>query len=114
MLAALGAGLIASAVLGVIKLAVGLAIGGSLALFNYSWLVASVRGIIAEGPEAVSRWTSAKFVLRWIIIGIIGYGAYLTHLASPAGILAGLLAPAAAVLIEAIHLTYVSFSQHEA
>ncbi|HYL99396.1 MAG TPA: ATP synthase subunit I [Blastocatellia bacterium] len=93
----------------------GFAIGGGLALFNFWWLVTSVRAILATGSESVSSWTSAaKFVFRWIVIGAVACGAYLTGIAKPIGILTGLLAPGVAVMIEAGYLLYLNFSQDEA
>jgi hypothetical protein len=84
----------------------GLLMGGALALFNYKWLHASVKAALATGTGKAAPATVMKFLFRWIIIGAAVYVADLTGYFNPMAILAGLLAPAVAVMIEAGYVTY--------
>lgn len=84
----------------------GLMLGGLLALFNYRWLYSSLTGILAAGSRRAPAGTILKFVLRWLVVGALGYLAYRTGYFDAIGILAGLLAPAAAVMIEAGYIGY--------
>jgi hypothetical protein len=50
------------------------------------------------------------FVVRWLVVGIVIYGASLTGYFDSIAMLAGLLAPALAVMIEAAYVTYKTIS----
>jgi hypothetical protein len=86
------------------RLAAGIALGGGLALLNFRWLAASVRGILAIGSKRVPPGTTMKIALRWIVVALAGYAGYRSGYFSAAGILIGLLAPAPAVLFESLYL----------
>jgi hypothetical protein len=96
----------ATAVLADIKFAVGLAVGGCLALFNYRWLSASVRAILDAGEEKAPPGTSLKFLFRWVVIGFAVYVLTRTGYVDVVAVLAGLFAPGAAIMMEAAYVTY--------
>ena len=114
IVALLAVGVVSGSIARDLRFVFGFAVGGGLALFNFWWLLTSVRGILAAGSESVSKWTTARFILRWIVIGGVAYGAFLTGLAKPVGLLTGLLAPGVAVMVEAGYLFYLNLSQDEA
>jgi hypothetical protein len=83
------------------RFTLGLALGGALALLNYRWLGSSLRAVLAAGAEKTPPGTMLKFVIRWIVIAAAGWAANKTGYFEAVGILAGLFAPAVAVMIEA-------------
>jgi len=99
-------GSVVAAVFGNGRFAAGVLTGGLLALLNYRWLLSSVRGILdIAGPKAPPG-TTMMFMLRWMVVAAIGYVCYAFGHLSPAGMVAGLLAPAVAAVIEAAYLGY--------
>jgi hypothetical protein len=88
-----------------LKFALGFALGGLLALFNFKWLHSSVKDILSAGTSKAPPGTTMMFLGRWLVVAIVIYGASLTGFFEPIAMLAGLLAPAVAVLIEAIYVT---------
>ncbi len=103
--------IVAAAIFADLKFMLGLAAGGALALINYKWLHASLRDILAIGGEKAPPGTSMQFILRWVIIGAVVYAASLTGYVSEIAMLAGLLAPAGAVMMEAAYVTYKTIAR---
>src|SRR5262245_2186945 len=85
------------------RFAIGIGLGGALALFNYLCLQSSLRCVLAAGTPNTPPGTLLKFVLRWVIVALAGYGAYLTGYFDAAGIVVGLTAPVAAIIVEAAY-----------
>jgi ABC-type phosphate/phosphonate transport system permease subunit len=104
--AVIAVAIVAAAIASDLRFMLGLLMGGALALFNYKWLHASVKAALATGTGKAAPATVMKFLFRWIIIGMAVYAADLTGYFNPIAILAGLLAPAVAVMIEAGYVTY--------
>ena len=102
---------IASAVLADLPFMWGVALGGALALLNYKWLHASLRGIVAVGSDKTPPGTTMKFVLRWLVIAAVAWLANQTGYFDAVGILAGLFAPAIAVMIEAAYVTFKTLAR---
>ena len=88
-----------------LKFALGFALGGLLALLNFKWLHSSVKDILSAGTSKAPPGTTMMFVGRWLVVALVVYGANLTGLFEPAAMLAGLFAPALAILIEAVYVT---------
>jgi hypothetical protein len=86
------------------RFVLGLVLGGTLALLNYKWLHSSLRQIVAAGNEKAPPGTMIKFVVRWMVIAAVAVGANRTGYFDAVAILAGLFAPAAAVMIEAAYV----------
>ena len=86
------------------RFTLGLALGGALALLNYRWLGTSLRAVLAAGSEKTPPGTMLKFVVRWIVVAAAGWAANKTGYFEAVGILAGLFAPAIAVMIEAAYV----------
>ena len=96
-----------------LKFMLGLVLGGGLALLNYKWLHSSLRAVLATGQEKTPPGTMIKFVVRWLVIAAIAWAANMTGYFNPVAILAGLFAPAAAVMIEAAYIAYVNLRTRE-
>ena len=103
--------IIAAAFLANLEFMLGLALGGALALLNYKWLHASLKGILAVGSAKTPPGTAMKFIIRWLVIATAGWMAYQTGYFDAVAILAGLFAPAVAVMIEAAYVTYKTLAQ---
>ena len=91
----------------------GLVLGGALALLNYKWLHSSLRAVLTTGNEKTPPGTMIKFVVRWLVIAAVAWAANKTGDFDPVAILAGLFAPAVAVMIEAAYVAYKSVTTRE-
>ena len=106
ILAVLAIAVLVAAVFAEPTFILGLILGGGLALLNYRWLHSSLRAILGTGSTHAPPGTSMKFIVRWLLIATLGWAANRTGYFDAVGILAGLFAPAAAVMIEAAYVTY--------
>lgn len=106
IIAVVAIAVIAAAIFADLKFMLGLVLGGALALLNYKWLNASLRAVLVVGGEKAPPGTLIKFVVRWLVIAAVAWAANKTGYVDPVAILAGLLAPAAAVAIEAAYVGY--------
>jgi len=97
---------VAAAIFADLKFMLGLVLGGALALLNYKWLNASLREILAAGNQKAPPGTLIKFVVRWLVIAAVAWAANRTGQFDPVAIVAGLLGPAAAVVIESAYVGY--------
>ena len=96
-----------------LKFMLGLVLGGALALLNYKWLHSSLRAVLATGNEKTPPGTMIKFVTRWLVIAAVAWAANRTGYFDAVAILAGLFAPAVAVMIEAAYVAYKSLTTRE-
>jgi hypothetical protein len=106
ILAVIAVAVLVAAVFAELPFILGLILGGGLALLNYRWLHSSLRAILGTGSTHAPPGTSMKFIVRWLLIATLGWAANRTGYFDAVGILAGLFAPAAAVMIEAAYVTY--------
>ena len=98
--------IIAAAFLADLRFMLGIALGGGLALLNYKWLHSSLRAILAASSAKTPPGTAMKFIIRWLVVASLAWVANQTGYFDPVGILAGLFAPAVAMMIEAAYVTY--------
>jgi hypothetical protein len=94
-----------------LKFTLGLIVGSALSLINYKWLHSSVKDVLSESTGKAPPGTAMMFIIRWIVIGLVIYFLNLTGWFDPKGMLAGLFAPALAVMIEAGYVTYKTIRQ---
>ena|SRR5215472_10435227 len=96
-------------------IALGLACGCGIAYLNFHWLKRGVEGladrILATAKPQSSRGIVARFLLRYVLMGL---GAYVILTVSPAslyGLLVGLFLPVAAIACEAAYEAYVALAR---
>ena len=103
---------VAAAVFADLRFMLGLILGGGLALLNYKWLHSSLKAILAVGGQKAPPGTTLKFVVRWLVVASAAWIANKTGYFDAVAILAGLFAPAVAVMMEAAYTTYRTLAQH--
>jgi hypothetical protein len=99
----LAAMLVVSLIIGKWKIILGVALGGLLGLLNIRWLEASL-GVIISGAQLTGqtpKWTAGKFILRYLIIGLVISLALWSGYFNILAIIAGFCAFVWAVMIEA-------------
>lgn len=99
------------------RMAMGVVLGGALCLFNIRWLRGSVSGILsyaaAEQTGRVPSWTASKFILRYLIVGIVIAAAVWSGDFHPLGIGIGFAAFVGSVMIEAGYQIYLFLAGKE-
>jgi hypothetical protein len=103
---------VAAAIFADLRFMLGLVLGGGLALLNYKWLHASLKAILAVGGQKTPPGTTLKFVVRWLVVASVAWLANKTGYFDAVAILAGLFAPAVAVMMEAAYTTYRTLARH--
>ena len=96
---------VAAVVFADLRFALGMALGGGLALLNYRWLNSSLKEILEVGSEKTPPGTAIKFITRWLLIAAVAWAGNRTGYFDAVAILAGLFAPAVAIMIEAAYVT---------
>jgi hypothetical protein len=95
------------------RMALGVALGGALSIFNERWLRSSVSAILGTAAEArnkrVPRWTATKFILRYFVIAMIAGLAVWSGYFDLLGVGIGLASFVGAVMIEAGYQLYLTF-----
>lgn len=95
------------------RMALGITIGGLLSLLNQRWLRSSVAGILGSAAitadGAVPRWTVAKFLLRYAVIGTVAGAALWSRKVDLIGFGIGIASIVWAVMAEAGYQAYLTF-----
>ena len=93
----------------------GLLLGGVLSILNHRWMKNSLRAIFgyALTTGAKPNVSSAKFIFRYFVIGLIVAVAYWLNLVSMPATLVGLCSFAFAILFEAIFRFYFAIVNRE-
>jgi hypothetical protein len=114
MIAVTAIAVIVSSLVGSLRFTSGLLIGGVLAIFSHNWLKnsagAAINLAIGEGVQQIHLM---QFLLRYIVIGLIVFAAYIIDIASLTAMLIGLSSFVVALLIEAIREFYFAIIQRE-
>jgi ATP synthase I chain len=94
------------------RMALGLALGASVAYVNFRWLEQVIAGIadltIQSGTPASGRGVVHRFLLRYFLMAIIAFVILTVSRESLYGLFAGLLLPVAAILCEAVYEGYAA------
>ena len=97
------------------RTALGFACGCLIAHINFVWLKRGVEGladrIVSAGKPQSGKGIVARFLLRYVLMGV---GAYVILTVSPAslyGLLGGLFLPVAAIACEAAYELYVALAR---
>ncbi len=100
------------------RMALGVALGSALGLFNQRWLQGSVRAILDKAAvmrsSRVPPFTASKFILRYFIIAFVIGVAVWTGDFHPLGIGIGFAAFVGGVMIEAGYQLYLFFKSFKA
>jgi hypothetical protein len=87
------------------RIALGFALGATIAYLNFHWLKKVVAGLaeltIGSGTPASSRGVVHRFLLRYFLMAIIAFVILTVSRESLYGLFAGLFLPVAAILCEA-------------
>jgi hypothetical protein len=87
----------------------GLALGGLLSLFNYHWLRSSISALIAANASGKTAGQPAsRYVLRYVVIGALVFGAYKVGLVSLPATIIGLCSFVVALFAEAFREFYLA------
>jgi hypothetical protein len=92
--------------------AVGVAIGAGLISLSFWFLQSSMRSLLLAGDEKAPSGTVFSFVVRWFLVGAIGYMVYRAGLASGGGLLTGTFALLGAILFEALFQAVSAIRRH--
>jgi hypothetical protein len=93
----------------------GLALGCGVAYLNFFWLKRGVETladrIVSAGKPRSGKGIVARFLLRYVLMGLAAYGILTVSPASLYGLLAGLFLPVAAIACEAAYEVYVALAR---
>lgn len=92
------------------RMGLGFALGSVIACLNFYWLKQIVAAIaertVQSGVPASSSGIVRRFLLRYFLMALVGFGILTVSRESLYGFFAGLLVPVAAILCEAVYQTY--------
>ncbi len=91
----------------------GLIIGGILSFVNYYWLKFALRSVFEKAGGEKPRFLIGKYMLRYFAVGAVIVLVALTKIVSVVALIGGLLAFAAAILIESFILIFIHISKRE-
>lgn len=96
------------------RVTVGLILGGILSFINYYWLKFALKSVFDKAIEgAKPRFLVGKYILRYFAIGAVVVLVFLTKVISVVAVICGLLAFAAAILIESFILVFIHISKRK-
>ena len=91
--------------------ALGFLCGSVIAYLNFHWLKSGVSGladrVTQSGKSQSGFGIVARFLLRYVLLGVAAYGILTSFPASLRGLFAGLFLPVAAIACEAAYELYV-------
>jgi ATP synthase I chain len=94
------------------RIALGFALGCAIAYLNFHWLKRVVTALADKatqsGAPASSKGVVARFLLRYLLMGLGGYAIFTVSPASLYGLLAGLFLPVAAIACETVYEAYAA------
>jgi hypothetical protein len=97
------------------RTALGLACGCAVAYLNFQWLKRGVEAfadrVARAGEPQSGKRIVARFLLRYVLMGLAAYGILTVSPASLYGLLAGLFLPVAAIACEAAYEVYVALAR---
>ena len=97
------------------RVALGFACGGAIAYLNFHWLKRVVTAladrITQTGRPPSSKTVVLRFLLRYVLMGLLAYAIFSVSPASLYGLFAGLFLPVAAIACEAAYETYVALAR---
>ena len=95
-----------------VRAAAGFLLGCVVAYLNFQWLKAGVSGladrVTNSGKSQSSKGIVARFLLRYVLLGLAAYAILTSFPASLRGLFAGLFLPVGAIVCEAGYEVYVA------
>lgn len=114
MVIVLVAAIIGSLIFATWRVTAGLILGGILSFINYYWLKFALKSVFEKAVEgAKPKFLVGKYILRYFAIGAVIVLVFLTKIISVAAVICGLLAFAAAILIESFILIFIHISKRK-
>ena len=96
------------------RIAMGFALGATIAYLNFHWLKKVVAGLadltIQSGAPVSSRGIVHRFILRYFLMAFVAFAILTVSRESLNGLFAGLFLPVTAILCEAGYETYRAVS----
>jgi hypothetical protein len=97
------------------RIALGMACGCAVAYLNFHWLKSGVEGladrIVQAGKSQSGKGIVVRFLVRYVLMGLVAYGILTVSPASLYGLFAGLFLPVAAIACEAAYELYVALAR---
>ena len=97
------------------RFALGLALGCVVAYLNFHWLKSGVEAladrIVEAGKSQSGKGIVLRFLLRYVLMGLVAYGILTVSPASLYGLFVGLFLPVAAIACEAAYEAYVALAR---
>lgn len=94
------------------RIALGVALGATIAYLNFHWLKKVVAGLaeltIGSGTPASSRGVVHRFLLRYFLMALVAFVILIVSRESLYGLFAGLFLPVAAILCETAYEAYAA------
>lgn len=95
--------------------AVGFCCGCVIAYLNFHWLKSGVAGladrVTNSGKAQSGKGIIARFLFRYVLLGVAAYGILTSFPASLRGFFAGLSLPVGAIACEAVYELYVAVTR---
>ena len=97
------------------RFALGVALGCAVAYLNFHWIKSGVEGladrIVHAGKSQSGKGIVFRFLVRYVLMGLVAYGILTVSPASLYGLFAGLFLPVAAIACEAAYEVYVALAR---
>lgn len=97
------------------QIALGFFCGCAIAYLNFHWLRRVVNGladrVTATGEAVSGKGIVARFLLRYLVMGLGGYAIFTVSHAALFGLLAGLFLPIAGIACEAVYEVYTALAR---
>jgi hypothetical protein len=98
------------------RAAIGFLLGSVIAFLNFQWLKSGVSGLADRVTNTAKRQSGkgivARFLLRYVLLGLAAYAILTSFPASLRGLFAGLFLPVGAIVCEAVYELYVAVVRH--
>ena len=98
-----------------LRAAVGFLLGCVIAYLNFQWLKSGVSGLADRatnsGRPQSGKGIIARFLLRYVLLGLAAYAILTSFPASLGGLFAGLFLPVGAIACEAVYELYAALTR---
>jgi hypothetical protein len=99
-----------------IRPALGFLLGCVIAYLNFQWLKSGVSGLADRatnsGKAQSGKGIIARFMLRYVLLGVAAYAILTSFPASLTGLFAGMFLPVGAIACEAVYEVFTAITRH--